>query len=209
MNSPAAGDRILSTDVSGIVNFLTGVSGSGQALTLIYNAAGAIALQPSSDPAAATQLLAVKNNAGTVKFAIRADGSLVFADASVQTTAGVSTAATVSAAGTLAAVDQRRMTVQALGSLTVGTTAINFALGNRITATLAGAITFTFANPTAGSEYQLILTQDATGSRIVTWPTVKWPGGTTPTLTTAINKTDIITLTYDGTSYFGTSTLNF
>jgi len=89
MNSPAAGDRILSTDVSGIVNFLTGVSGSGQALTLIYNAAGAIALQPSSDPAVSTQLVQVKNNAGTVKFAIRADGSLVFSDATIQTTAGI------------------------------------------------------------------------------------------------------------------------
>jgi len=88
MNSPAAGDRILSTDVSGIVNFLTGVSGSGQALTLIYNAAGAVALQPSSDPAVSTQLVQVKNNAGTVKFAIRADGSLVFTDATVQTSAG-------------------------------------------------------------------------------------------------------------------------
>lgn len=57
-------------------------------IVLIYNAAGVIVLQPSSDPAAATQMIQVKNNAGTVKFAVRADGSLVFSDATVQTTAG-------------------------------------------------------------------------------------------------------------------------
>ena len=211
LTSVNAGDRILSTDLNAYYNLLKGVSGGGEAVTLIYNAAGAFAIQPSSDPAVSTQFIQVKNNAGTVKFAVRADGSLVFADASIQTTAATAvTAATVSAAGTLAANDQRRFVVQALGSLTVGTTAVNFALGDRITATLAGAVTFTFSNPTIGHEYQFVLTQDGTGSRIVTWPTIRWPGGTTPTLTTTAAKDDVITLTTpDGTTYRGSSVLNF
>ena len=82
-----AGNRITTTDVNQIYNLLKGVTGSGESITLIYNNTGVIVLQPSSDPSASTQMVQVKNNAGTVQFAVRADGSLVFADATVQTTA--------------------------------------------------------------------------------------------------------------------------
>jgi hypothetical protein len=80
-----AGNRIITTDLNAYYNLLKGAAGEG--ITLVYNAAGALSLQPSSDPAASTQLIQVKNNAGTVKFAVRADGALVFSDATVQSTA--------------------------------------------------------------------------------------------------------------------------
>lgn len=53
---------------------------------------------------------------------------------------------------------------------------------------------------------ELVLAQDATGGREVTWnETVKWPGGVEPTLSTAPNAVDrIIFTSYDGGStWFG------
>ena len=53
--------------------------------------------------------------------------------------------------------------------------------------------------------------QDSVGSRTATFPaSVKWAGGTAPTLTTtATTGTDILTLFYDGTNYFCVDALNF
>ena len=58
----------------------------------------------------------------------------------------------------------------------------------------------------------LILKQDATGSRTVSWPAaLKWVGGVEPTLSTAANAIDIISLTTTdaGSTYFATSLLDF
>ena len=79
---------------------------------------------------------------------------------------------------------------------------------------MTGNCTFTFTAPTGDTgnvwRLRLKLVQDGTGSRTVTWPTIKWAGGAAPTLTTtATTGTDIITFEYDGTSYFGVSSLNF
>ena len=65
-------------------------------------------------------------------------------------------------------------------------------------------VNFTFTAPSAGvGSFSLLLKQDGGGSKTVTWPaSVKWPGGTAPTLSTAPNKLDIVTCIYDGTDYF-------
>ena len=77
--------------------------------------------------------------------------------------------------------------------------------------TLAG--TTTISNPTnmvAGGTYVLFLTQDATGSRTVTWgANYRWSGATAPTLTTTANATDIVTFVSDGSLMYGTATTNF
>jgi hypothetical protein len=88
---------------------------------------------------------------------------------------------------------------------------INWATAHTQLTTLTANCTFTFSNPVAGDVYVLYLKQDGTGTRTVTWPgSVLWPGGTAPTLTTTINKVDIITFTYDGTNFRGvTSGLNY
>lgn len=89
-------------------------------------------------------------------------------------------------------------------------TTIDFSSGDIVTLTLNASTTLTLTNPITGLFYFIKAVQDATGSRTITWPgTVKWSGGTAPTLTTTASKTDIITLWWDGTNYFGTSTLNF
>lgn len=93
-----------------------------------------------------------------------------------------------------------------------GSTTIDWKLGNFFHFQF-GAFneTFTFTSPTRPGFYHIKLVQDSSGSRTATWPgTVKWPGGTAPTLTTtATTGTDIITFYFDGTNYFGVEALNF
>ena len=87
---------------------------------------------------------------------------------------------------------------------------IDWTLSNKQKSTLTGNCTFTFTAPPGPCSLILKLVQDATGSRTVTWPAaVHWSGGTAPTLTTTASRVDIISFYYDGTTYFGTSTLNF
>jgi hypothetical protein len=90
-----------------------------------------------------------------------------------------------------------------------GTLAISFASGNVIQLTLTASTTLTFAGHVVGT-YILEITQGGAGSYAITWPvSVKWSGGVAPTLTPTVGKTDIITLFHDGTSFFGTYSLNY
>jgi hypothetical protein len=76
--------------------------------------------------------------------------------------------------------------VNAIGTVS-GATAINFALGNVVTAVLASGGSFTISNaPTSGiyGKFKLILTNGGTVAD--PWhASVKFAGGTTPTLTTS------------------------
>lgn len=70
--------------------------------------------------------------------------------------------------------------------------------------------TVTFANPVDGQVYRFVIIQDGTGSRtITTWPTIKWAGGSAPTLTITANQADIITLLYANSIYYGDCSKNF
>lgn len=78
------------------------------------------------------------------------------------------------------------LTVNARGSIS-GAQTLDMTLGNYVTATIAGATTFTFSNPPAtgiAGGFVLVLTNG--GSAVVTWPaSVKWPAATAPTLTSS------------------------
>jgi len=83
--------------------------------------------------------------------------------------------------------------VQTLKSDTDGST-VTFDLdeSNIHSVTLAGNRILALSNADVGQTFVIRLTQDATGSRTVTWfSTIKWVGGVTPTLTTTANKTDV------------------
>ena len=65
------------------------------------------------------------------------------------------------------------------------------------------AMTFT-APQMDGRQLTLVLTQDATGGRTVTWPaTVRWPGGVAPILTTTAGRTDVVAFLGVGTRWLG------
>lgn len=91
---------------------------------------------------------------------------------------------------------------------TAGAITFDLDVGNIFTVTLAENITsITFSNvPTTDTaNIVLVLTQDATGSRTVTWPaSVKWSGGVAPTLSTTASAVDIISMftTDAGTTWY-------
>jgi hypothetical protein len=65
------------------------------------------------------------------------------------------------------------------------------------------------SNKVDGSVYILLVTQ-GTGSNTLAWnATYKWPGGTAPTLTTGVGKSDIFTFISNGTSLFGVASQNY
>ena len=88
------------------------------------------------------------------------------------------------------------------------TETIDLANGNVHRIVLDANCTLTFSGSTASvaCSFTLVVVQDATGSRTVTWPaSVDWPAATAPTLSTAANKVDILTfVTVDnGTTWWG------
>jgi hypothetical protein len=100
-------------------------------------------------------------------------------------------------------------TGNAIGN-TVASQTIDITSGNVITATLnVATTTFTFSNPSASGSccsFTLILTQDASGSRAVTWPgSVQWASSTAPTLSSGAADVDVFAfITVDaGTAWFG------
>jgi hypothetical protein len=79
--------------------------------------------------------------------------------------------------------------------------AVDWNNGAMQTVVLAGDRKFTFTGGQPGEHYLLSLTQDAHGSRTVTWPAnVRYPGDRTHILTTTANKTDYIGFVYSGRS---------
>lgn len=84
---------------------------------------------------------------------------------------------------------------------------IAWANGGTQKVTLTGNVTFTFSSPIAGI-MRIKLVQGA-GPYTVTWPTIKWKGGTAPTLSAGSGDIDIVTLYYDGTSYHGVHDADF
>lgn len=65
-------------------------------------------------------------------------------------------------------------------------------VSNTHTVVLGGSRTLAVSNVDAGQKFITRLEQDGVGSHTVTWfSTIKWAGGSAPTLTTTPNKTDV------------------
>lgn len=87
-----------------------------------------------------------------------------------------------------------------------GTATLDLSLSNQHDITMpAGNITIALSNDTNNKIFSISITQDATGSRTVTWfTTIRWVGGSPPVLTTTANKRDRFIFvrtgsgTYDG-----------
>jgi ribosomal protein S6E (S10) len=81
---------------------------------------------------------------------------------------------------------------------------------NRQEITLAHNATFTFTDPTGIANLTLFIIQDATGSRVPTWPAnVRWSGGSAPTLTTTANQMDIVSCVFRSGVYYCQAALDF
>ncbi len=89
------------------------------------------------------------------------------------------------------------------------TTTIDMSTGNVFTVNLAANIT-TLTLTNAGVGTYLIKFVQTVGSKTVAFPTGwRWAGGITPSITTTVNKLDIVTLIFDGTTYYATIVKNF
>ena len=95
----------------------------------------------------------------------------------------------------------------AFGNAT-GTITPNISLGSIQSMTLTGNITLnSITNIVSGQSAVLALTQDATGNRLLT-STMKFAGNVR-TLSTAASSTDIIAITYIGSTYYASLARGF
>jgi len=83
-------------------------------------------------------------------------------------------------------------TAQTYTPAAAGTATLDLSLSNSHFITMpAGNITIALSSDTSNQPFIVRILQDATGSRTVTWfATIKWAGGTAPTLTTTASKAD-------------------
>ena len=95
-------------------------------------------------------------------------------------------------------------TAPVAGSSTGGVLTLDMTESNVFTSTLTENVaTLTLSNPAQGQTVNMLFTQDATGSRLMTWPaSFKWPGGTASVLSTNSNAVDLLVITYIGTDWY-------
>lgn len=122
--------------------------------------------------------------------------------------------ATIADAAVTDLVVAETVTYDAVVDIGNSSTAFNVAWtsGNMQKVAMTGNATATFsANPAGPCTLTLILTQDATGGRTITWPAgIKWVGGGTDfVLSTGANDIDIVTFIFDGTTYYGVGLPDF
>lgn len=197
-------------------NYMVGqvTARSGAALTVNVAAGDAVGSGTKtawsisiSGPTGATGATGAATLAGNATGAIDMVGYTFTADSM---TAVALTVTTLTLAGAVAGADQEVARVklkdyaETLVTANTGTAyTVDLENSNVLDLTLTGNCTFTFSNPpasgTAGA-FTMILTQDGTGSRTVTWPaSVEWAASTAPTITATAGGTDVFTfITVDG-----------
>lgn len=204
---------------------------NGNQLSVVTGAPGTRPLVAQGAAAQTAELTAWLSSTAALLAAIKADGAF-YTTASAMTYAGVvyTWPLAQGAAGTYLGnngsgalswtsplAGQVKISSQYGDIVTVadpGTGTVNFdgSLANKLALTLTGNRALTLSNDAVGQSFLLLLTQDSTGSRLVTtWPaTVRWQGGTAPTLSTAAAQTDVISLLKIGPgSYLGMSATGF
>jgi len=142
-------------------------------------------------------------SANTASFVVQRDASGNFSAGTITASlTGNATGLAASAALTTPTITGliEKQTAPAIAS---GVLALNCASGNVFAVSLNAAITsITFSNiPTTGNAFGITLAFTADGTaRTISWPaSVKWSGGTAPTLTSTNAKVDIFVLTtWDG-----------
>ena len=159
-----------------------------------------------------TSSLLLKANASDVTTSLALKANLI-SPTLVTPTLGVATATSILSGTITSTADiiakRYKLTMPTAITATANTT-IDLSTGNMFTINLGiTPSNFDVSNAGVGT-YLIKFVQDATGSRDVIFPTAwKWSGGIAPNLTNTAGKLDIVTLIYDGSTYYATIVSNF
>jgi len=152
----------------------------------------------------ASQALFTDASKNVVSKAVTGTGDVVLKDS--PSFSGTVTIPTATVSGAITA--KNYVTTVPAATTAAATTSIDFSTGNIFKLSLGTNITtLSISNAVAGT-YLLEIIQG--GTYTVAFPAAwKWSGGSAPTITATSGKTDIITIVYDGTTYFASAVQNF
>jgi len=184
----------------------TGVSVvAGEKAVVYYNGTDYIKIT-SSVVSNLTGTLPIANG-GTNSTATPTNGGIGYGTgtAHAYTAAGTAGQVVVSAGAAAPAFGVGTATTPVVVTFSATAMTVNCALSNVFTTTMTANVTVapTLSNPIDGQTINWFITQDATGSRTITWPTsFKWAGGFTQTLSTTASAVDLLVATYRSSTGF-------
>ena len=145
----------------------------------------------------------LKNNADDTTSGTVTMANLIIGDGGNIGSASDTDAVAISAGGVVTLATALKTTLKSNTDASTVTFDLNVA--NTHTVTLGDNRTLAISNETAGQKFIINLVQDGTGSRTVTWfSTIKWAGGSAPTLTTTADKADSFGFLCTGSdAYYG------
>lgn len=195
----STGDNLDMTG-SGIVNLQVGnlkVTGGTSGQFLTTDGAGNLSFGAATAGAGGSNTQVQYNNNGV----IAGSSNLTFNNST-------NTLSVTNFAANNIAMTKYNETVVSGGNTGTATLTPNAALGTIYTYTATGNFTLNaLSNAVAGTSMTIIITQDGTGSRTLT-STMKFAGGS-KTLSTAANSIDVISVFYDGTTYYASLTKGY
>jgi hypothetical protein len=154
-------------------------------------------------------------NGGTNSTATPTNGGIGYGTgtAHAYTAAGTSGQVVVSAGAAAPAFGVGAATTPSAVTFSATAMTVNCALSNVFTTTFTANVTVapTFSNLIDGQTINWFITQDASGSRTITWPSsFKWAGGSTfiGVLSTSANAVDLLVATYRSSTGFWYASLS-
>lgn len=133
-----------------------------------------------------------------IKWAAAATGTVTSVALSVTAPLGTVSGSPITTSGTLS--------LAITAAQAISSTSIDWSTGSVFTKTLGANTTFTFTGNVSGQTIVVRLTNTAS-NYTVTWPTVRWSGGSQPTMTVGAFS-DVYTFIYDGSNFYGSAVQN-
>ena len=199
-------------------NLLTVAAFNAATTAALVNSATTLSIGNTATAAQTANMFTASTGASTYNFATGATASATTKAINIGTsgvsgsTTNIALGSSVSGATSLTTINGALKVTDVRDTVFAATFAATFtpdaANGSIQNITLTGNITINvFANPVAGQTITLILSQDATGSRILS-STMKFAGGI-KTLSTSAASIDMLTITYTGSVYYASLVTGF
>jgi hypothetical protein len=194
-----AGSGVSITNGSGTITIAT--TGGGGTVTSVGLTAPAF-LSVSGSPVTGSGTLGLSYSGTPLPVANGGTGLTSYTANGILYASGTGTLASGSAlqwTGTNLAVSGGASTPVVAVTFSATAMTVNCQLSNTFSTTFTANVTVapTISNPSDGQTINWRITQDATGSRTMTWPTsFKWAGGVAGVLSTAANSVDMLVATY-------------